>query len=256
MSTHTDVVTANILDRLGHDEARSALRTVLDCHPDLVGLQEWGMSRRRLLSKMGGVGILAWPRMRLNRFRAAGAAGYMWVAPLLGGCAIGLRVDRFEVLGARLRVLSPPARAEKVDRLLALRPPRIAVVGVARDKELGRTVSLINFHLTAGVQSAGNYREDRPMLVARHRLEVRNLDRLIAEQLALGHVVHAIGDSNFDGLSLGGLTSAWQGRGDLPGTLGPHRKVDDVHGPGPATDVTLVETPSDHKAVLVRRLDS
>jgi len=76
----------------------------------------------------------------------------------------------------------------------------------------------------------------------------------VSEQLALGHVVLAVGDSNFDGARLAGLTSAWEGREGEPGTLGPRRKVDDVHGPGPASSVTLLATGSDHKAVLVRRI--
>ena len=52
---------------------------------------------------------------------------------------------------------------------------------------------------------------------------------------------------------LAGLDSAWQGREHEPGTHGRRRKIDDVHGPGPADSVTTVRTPSDHKAVLVRR---
>jgi hypothetical protein len=66
-------------------------------------------------------------------------------------------------------------------------------------------------------------------------------------------VVHAVGDSNFDGLRLPGLTSAWEGREGDPGTLGPVRHVDDVHGPGPAQQVTSVRTASDHRALVVRR---
>ena len=81
------------------------------------------------------------------------------------------------------------------------------------------------------------------------------LHRLVQEQVGLGRVVHAVGDSNFDGLRLPPLTSAWQGREDGPGTLGSRRKIDDVHGPGPATSVTLLDTPSDHKAVIVTRPD-
>jgi hypothetical protein len=69
-------------------------------------------------------------------------------------------------------------------------------------------------------------------------------------------VVYAVGDSNLDGLRLPGLTSAWEGREDEPGTLGEGtRKVDDVHGPGPASDVRRLTTPSDHQAVLATRLD-
>ena len=69
-------------------------------------------------------------------------------------------------------------------------------------------------------------------------------------------VVYAVGDSNLDGLRLPGLTSAWEGREDEPGTLGSGtRKVDDVHGPGRASAVRRLTTPSDHQAVLVTRID-
>jgi hypothetical protein len=76
---------------------------------------------------------------------------------------------------------------------------------------------------------------------------------VVDQQLALGRTVFAVGDSNFDGFRLAGLESAWAGREAEPGTLGGRRKIDDVHGPGPAEAVTTVITPSDHKAVLVRR---
>ena len=42
--------------------------------------------------------------------------------------------------------------------------------------------------------------------------------------------------------------------GDL-GTYGPRRKIDDVHGPGSADEVTLLTTASDHRAVVARRPD-
>lgn len=123
------------------------------------------------------------------------------------------------------------------------------------DTERDRTVCLVNYHLAPGVQARGRYRDDRPILAARHRHEVRRLQRLVDEQLAAGHVVYAVGDSNFDGLRLSGVTSAWSGREDELGTLGSRRKVDDVHGPGPAAAVELLTTASDHKALIVARTD-
>ena len=131
-------------------------------------------------------------------------------------------------------------------------PPRLATVATYRDRRGGPPVSLVDFHLSPGVQSDGRYRADRPALVARHRAEVRRLQRLVDALLARGHVVYAVGDSNFDGFRLGGLTSGWEGRDDHPGTLGPRRKVDDVFSSlGPATSVTLLASDSDHRAVAV-----
>ena len=82
---------------------------------------------------------------------------------------------------------------------------------------------------------------------------MRRLQDLVDGLLARGHVVHALGDSNFDGLRLRGLTSAWEGRDDEPGTLGPRRKVDDVlSAPGHAASVTRLTSDSDHQAVIVK----
>ena len=58
------VATANILDRLDRDRAAEALASVLDHGPDVVGLQEWGLTRRTVL---------------------AAHDAYGWVAPLYGG---------------------------------------------------------------------------------------------------------------------------------------------------------------------------
>jgi hypothetical protein len=134
-------------------------------------------------------------------------------------------------------------------------PPRVATVALLRDRLLERTVCVVNYHLVPGVQSGGGYRTDRPLLVARHSAEVRRLQALVIEAQASGHVTFAVGDSNFDGLRLLHVTSAWEGREHGPGTFGPRRKIDDVFGPGPASAVTLVSTASDHRAVLARRPD-
>lgn len=251
MAAGTTVATANVLYTLGQDDARSALADVLALEPDLVGLQEWYPSRAGLLRETGQV---AWVPGRMPLGRRAGAPGhYVWSLALLGGCAVGARAERFELLSSRAVLLSAPGRADREDRVLGLEPPRLAAVGVYRDRRLNRTVALVDYHLVSGVQARGRYRPDRPRLVERHRREVRRLGRLVARLLAAGHTVYAVGDSNVDGLRLPGLTSAWEGREGVPGTLGPVRHVDDVHGPGRAEVVTLVTTPSDHRAVVVRR---
>jgi len=244
MSAATVVATANVLRSLRTDQARACLHAVLDGAPDLVGLQEWGVSRLRLLRRTGAVRLLPGPGPR----RSDGV--YHWALPLLGDCAVGARADRYDVLGCGVHVLSRPGRADKPDRWLGLEPPRLATVGTYRDRHSGRVVSLVCYHLVPGVQARGRYRSDRPRLVARHRAEVRRLQQVVDEELDRGRDVYAVGDSNLDGLRLAGLTSAWEGREDLPGTFGAHRKIDDVHGRGAAASVTLLPTPSDHRAVL------
>jgi hypothetical protein len=237
VTDHLVVATANILRTLRARDARAALVGVLEHEPDLVGLQEWGLRRAALL--------------RATRDRRP---PYLWTNPVLGGNAVGARADRFELVERRGRTLAGVARADLGARPVPVMPPRVATVAVLRDLRRDRVVTLLNYHLVPGVQARGRYREDRPLLVARHRAEVAALGRIVAEQLALGREVHAVGDSNFDGLRLPGLTSAWEGRPGGPGTFGSAgRKIDDVHGPGPASSVELLDNPSDHRALLVTR---
>ena len=250
MTTQTVVATANVLRDLGARQAREALAGVLAHEPDLVALQEWGPKRFGLLREHGSVGLLPGAaRLRV------GTGPYAWTTPLLGGCTVGIRLGRYDVLGVRPVVLNWPGHADKPDRPFGLEPPRIAVQATLRDHHTGAVVVLLDYHLVPGVQLGGHYREDRPRLVARHRAEVRKLEAVVAAHHARGHLVHAAGDANLEGLRLAGLTSAWEGREDAPATLDDGRRVDDVFGPGPATRVDLLMNPSDHRAVVATRPD-
>ena len=250
MTSQTLVATANVNRALGRGDARAALADVLRHEPDLVGLQEWNLTRLPLLRETGSVGVVPDVRLRVGR-----SSGYVWSAPLVGGVPVGARADRFKLLGSRVRVLSRLGRADRPDHPWGAEAPRLATIGIYRDKTLDRTVCLVNYHLIPGVQALGRYRDDRPLAVARHQREVAAVQRIVDEQLDEGRVVYAVGDANFDGLRLNGLTSAWEGRETDPGTLGPRRKIDDVHGPGPASSVTVLTSRSDHKAVIVGRED-
>ncbi len=229
------VATANVLDSLARPQAAEALVAVLQRRPHLVGLQEWGISRRALLRRDPSFG---------------------WVAPAYGGNPVGFLRERYILRGHRLHRVGLVSLAEPGVRPVRVLPPRVATVVRLHDRLADRAVTVVNYHLVPGVQSSGHYRDDRPLLVARHRSEVRHVADLVGSRLESGDVVYAMGDSNFDGLELPGLTSAWDGRRDDPvGTLGSSRKIDDVFGPGPATDVTLLRSSSDHAAVLVARPD-
>ena len=195
------------------------------------------------------------PDLGLARSHTRGTPTYLWNTPLVGGCAVGARADRFELVQCRTRLLSRPGLADRHPGRRTPEPGRAATVSVYRDLRIERTVCLVDYHLVSGVQTGDEYRADRPLLVARHRREHDLLQALVREQQALGHHVVATGDSNFDGLRLEGLTSAWEGRENHVGTLGPRRKVDDVHGPGPADAVAVITTGSDHLAVVVSRPD-
>lgn len=240
---------------LGSAEARAALHAVLALAPDLVALQEWSLRRWLVLRGTGPVAVVPRLGSRSRPVVSTAPDQYVWSVPIVGGCAVGARPARYDLLRVRLRPLSRPGLGDRHPWRRSREPGRVATVAVYRDRLLGRTVALVDFHLLSGVQAGGAYRADRPLLVARHRDEVRALERLVHEQLVRGRLVHAAGDSNLDGLRLPGLTSAWQDRTGDQGTLGPLRKVDDVHGPGPAEAVRRVTTASDHAAVVVRRGD-
>lgn len=250
----TTVASANILYKLPPRDARTALSQVLADEPDLVGLQEWYVSRLRLLRKFGDVRVV--PSLGSGLLRQPRHPAYHWISAVAGGNVVGARADRFDPVSARVAFVSGFGRSDRPDRALGTEPPRVVTIGVFNDRQVDRTVAMMSYHLTPGVEHEAAYIARRPRLEARHRRDVQRLERLVAEHQRAGHVVYAVGDSNFDSLRLAGLTSAWEGREHRPGTIGTGtRKLDDVHGPGPATRVTLLTTPSDHRAVVAVRPD-
>lgn len=224
------IASANMIYTLPDEQATRSLDQVLAYRPDVIGLQEWFTRRAHLLPD----------------------DEYEWYAPRRAGCPIGFRRDRFELLDSYRVWLSwygkPDPGARDIKRLR----PRIATVVVLRDRVWGRRYAIFNYHLDPAVQAHGVYRDDRPKLVRRHRNESRRLRLAIARALDKGYLVHAMGDSNFHGFAIPSLVSAWVGREDAPGTWGK-RRIDDVFGPGPADEVSYVETDSDHLAIVVDR---
>jgi hypothetical protein len=250
----TTVASANILYKLGSDAARTALQQVLADRPDLVGLQEWYVSRLRLLRRFGDVRVV--PALGTGLLPRPRDPAYHWVSAVAGGNVVGARADRFDPVSARVVFVSGFGRSDRPDRASGIEPPRVVTVGVFRDRQVDRTVAMMSYHLTPGVEEEAAYISARPRLEARHRRDVQRLENLIGEHQRSGHVVYAVGDSNFDSLRLAGLTSSWEGREHRPGTIGSGtRKLDDVHGPGRASRVTLLTTPSDHRAVVAERPD-
>jgi hypothetical protein len=251
----TVVASANILYTLPGAVAATALDSVLAEQPDLVALQEWYWGRLGTLRRWGGVRLATLGVLPAVPVPAARAPRYHWVATVDGN-VVGARADRYDLVRARAHLNIWPAPSEREDRFLRTEPPRFVAVGVFRDLRSDKLVTLLSYHLSAGVQSRGSYRSDRPRLAARHRHEVTHLGDLVTRELGAGHAVHAAGDSNFDGMQLPGLTSAWAGRESEPGTHGRgKRKIDDVFGAGPATEVRRIATASDHQAILVTRPD-
>jgi len=248
----TTVASANILYKLGNRDAVTALELVLAEEPDLVGLQEWYISRLPLLRRTGDVRTVP----SVAGLSVPGPKRYHWVSSVACGNVVGARADRFDLIRADDVLLSGIGRSDRPDRFLGTEPPRLVTIGLYADRQVDRSVAIMSYHLCPGVEEDGRYITDRPLLIARHRQEVERLERLIADYQRQGHVVYAVGDSNFDSQRLAGLTSSWVGREDAPGTIGTRtRKLDDVHGPGPAAEVKLLSTPSDHRALVSIRED-
>lgn len=244
------VASANVQQDLPIPLARECVEAVLDEEPDLVGLQEWRPDRFALLRTWGAVGLVPGLPMIPGR-----GTSYDWVTTPFG-CVIGARTDRFTLLGARWGWLNGVVAARSPYRPLGLEPPRWLAVGRYRDLLTGGTATMICYHLLPGVQAGRAYRTDQPDLVALHRTEHVRLQRAVDDALERGDVVHAVGDANFDGFFLEGVTSCWVGHDGLPGTFGDHGlRIDDVFGPGPADEVQLLTTASDHKALLATRPD-
>jgi hypothetical protein len=241
--------------------AQAVLQRVLDRGPDIVGLQEWPSGRNPLLKATGTFARFPMVR-RVLRGPWRPGEGVEWARPLLGPTGpIGLRADRYEVLACSAVTLTGSRRIRPTERHPRARlPANRATLAVAHDHELDEEVAVIGYHLWAGVQVGGHYSE-RPSDRARvdgHRDQVAALGRLVIDQLARGRVVYALGDSNFDGLDLPGLVSAWDGREhERRGTHEDgHRKIDDVFGPGRAVRVEVIEHPEqqiDHQGVLAVR---
>lgn len=248
----TRVASANLLLTLSRTVAAEALEAVLAEQPDLVALQEWYLPRLGILRRQGAVRLD--PGLGLPAVPVGGSGPFGWVSTFTDGNVVGWRTERYDLVDPCTFLNVGPAPSERPDRFLRTEPPRFVAAAVLRDRQTDRTVALLSYHLSAGVQAGDGYRADRPRLAERHRHEVRHLEEAIGRLQAAGHRVVAAGDSNFDGLRLTGLTSAWEGRDSEPGTHGS-RKIDDVSGDGPVGELTRVITASDHQAIVVSRAD-
>lgn len=225
----TAVVTANIFKGLDRAGATLALAEVLAHDPDLGGLQEWGPHRDHILDDA-------------KRYDSARAPE--------GGGPVFWRRDRYGLVrSCRAVELAPRSFVGKILGRKSTLPESLATLAILCDDETGREVAVINFHLTAEVQSGGVYRSDRDHArrVRRHRRERRHLMRLVRRQCRKGRTVYALGDTNYDAMTLPPLTSCWEDRDG--GTLGK-RAVDVIYADESAKTVRTFDTGSDHRAVI------
>lgn len=264
------VITQNVWAHAPVDLARAVLRSLLDYDPDVVGLQEWPNGRNQVLKEVGA--FRRWPTphrevqalvRRLTRAPWQPGTGYVSVRPILGPTGpMIFRADRYEITRVYAHTLTGRYRVKPTKRHpKPWKPPNRVTVVETIDHATGRPTAFIDYHLNAGVQTGnGKYRKGKAdrARVRGHQAQVAALDKLTLDYKGRGFDVYDLGDSNFDGLRIAGVTSAWAGRPhDRRGTHGKgHRKIDDVHGPGPAVNVDVVRYPNpkiDHAAVVADR---
>lgn len=227
----TRVATANVRVTLDHLQAAQALQSVLELNPDVGGLQEWPKGRDALLKA---------------------APAYDFARNDAGGGPVFWRRDRYGLLRCRAVVLHGRSFVGRLVGRKSTLPPSVATLAVLCDDETDGEVTVINYHLTAEVQHGGAYRSDRAHRprVRRHKREVHKLARVARRQARKGRKVILLGDTNFDGLRIKGLTSCWVAAGLAKGgTLG-NRRVDIIFATSAPKQIRLVKTPSDHRAVI------
>lgn len=236
----TTVASVNMRFTLPDRAAEAGLRRVLAERPDLVALQEWGVSRDDILRRIAAEGQYRWTRPTSPN--GDPIMPVMW------------RDDRYVLRSARAIRL---ARREFVghlvgrkSRLPASWASEVIFDDLASAHPDGEQTVLLDFHFTAEVQKGAGYRRDpaHRLRVRRHKRERRRLGKRARWHKRRGRTVYAAGDSNFHGLRLRGFVSCWTGR--KGGTLG-NRAVDVVFAATKPHKLWPVQTPSDHDALIV-----
>ena len=180
------------------------------------------------------------------------------MSPRYGENALRLAADRYRLERAGHVAVGGLGRADRgrADRAGPAAADRPA--GRLRDRTTGRPVSVVVHHLVPGVQRAGGYARTGRCWWRGTAARWPGCGPWSPASSPAGRRSGRSATATSTGSALPGLVSAWEGRRDDPrGTLGTSsaRKIDDVLGPGPADEVLLLTSASDHAAVLARRAD-
>lgn len=220
------LATHNVKVDLPDPRAAAAVRVVLQRNPDVLGLVEWGRSRRSVLAKFGTV--VVFPRLR-TLWLAYPDAGYVFCYPI-GGQPVGVDASRQEVLAVKRR------------RLSGKRPGVRPTFGTElhfRSRSDGKMRAVLNVHPVA--------HHDRPANAEAHAEAVKSIREWVEEWH--GYDRYVLGDMNARAVDLPPLKSCWDGRRDQP--TGPHGgAIDHIYGPDGFASVEVIDTPSDHHAVI------
>lgn len=221
------IATANVLVRLGPDEASVALTKTLARRPTILGLQEWGRGRKGLLREVGRIFRL--PTLRRKVGRSHPAAGWVFGYPLTGGQPVGVDAAQAELLSVRRVFLAAARRGVR---------PTWGTEALIRLRATGELVVVLNTHLIA--------HHDRPANKAAWEEGVASINRWHASWP--GHRCYVVGDMNRQRLQLEGLVSCWVG--NKRESTFRHRVIDEVYGPAQADHADAIDTPSDHDSVI------
>lgn len=221
------LATLNVLVKLTDALALIAVETVLEWQPHIVGLQEVGRSRRSALKRLGPV--ITFPNLRRVLRRRPPMKGWVTVYPL-GGQPIVYDAARLSLVSVRRIVLALGRNGVRAT---------YATECVFRDRVTGATVPVLNTHLVA------------------HLHRDRNADANTAALITInewckawdGYPAYVLGDFNKRQVSIRGMVESRRGRRtDLPTFKG--RPIDKIFGRRRFVDARVVDTPSDHSALI------
>ena len=220
------IATHNVWVNLDDTHAEHAVAKVLRYEPDIIGLQEWGRSRRSILRDLGRVTVF--PKIRYHVGPPHKQVGYVFAYPL-GGQPVGVNAAKVEIVAVRRRKLS--------EKRPGVRPTHGTEL-IAQLRETNETVAVLNVHPVA--------HHDRPENKAAHTEAVESIREWAEEWRQFR--CYVVGDMNARNVKIPGLRSCWEGR-PAEGTF-RGRPIDHIYGPHPFGTVRTVNTTSDHHAVV------
>ncbi len=226
------IATSNVYVELDNAGAAKALDQVLATDPQILGLQEWSRSRRKILRKKARVVLFPATARHLRKrglARAYPAAGMVFAYPALGGQPVGVDAGYGEILSARRILL-----AKRRGKVRATYGTEVLI----RVHATGQLRPVLNLHLLAhhdDPDHAAGWAEGRQSAID------------WVESWA-GFDALVMGDTNKDLMDLPPLVSCWVGNRH-PGTL-HGRSIDNIYARSKAGAARTIRTPSDHDAAV------
>lgn len=221
----------NVKVDLDDTHAGNSVARVLRTRPDIIGLQEWGRSRRSVLRNLGRVTMF--PNLRYHVGPPHQQSGYVFAYPL-GGQPIGVNAEKVEIVSVRRIKLSSKRPGVR---------PTFGTELVCQIRETNETVAVLNVHPVA--------HHDRPDNKAAHAEAVENIQRWAESWGGFRHYV--MGDMNSSRVTIPGLRSCWDGN-PAGGTF-RGRAIDHIYGRDGFAHAFTVNTRSDHHAVVADEKD-